>query len=196
MTTLHTTREAWLTALARAFRPVLAGRGLKVPETFRVSCGWPSKSALSGKGGSRTIGQCFNPCCSADGVTELFISPVLADPMRVADVLAHEMIHAALPNAKHGPAFAKAALSLGLAGKPTATVAGPDFLAWATPLVETLGTYPHATLDVTRQVKPQTTRMLKVACGDCGYTVRTTRKWLDDAGAPLCPCNTRAMTEL
>jgi hypothetical protein len=37
-------------------------------------------------------------------------------------------------------------------------------------------------------VKPgvQGTRMLKVECPDCGYTLRTTRKWLD-TGLPSCP---------
>jgi peptide subunit release factor 1 (eRF1) len=29
--------------------------------------------------------------------------------------------------------------------------------------------------------------MLKCECGTCGYTVRTARKWLEQAGAPLCP---------
>jgi hypothetical protein len=33
----------------------------------------------------------------------------------------------------------------------------------------------------------QATRMLKCACATCGYIVRTTRKWLETAGAPLCP---------
>jgi hypothetical protein len=28
---------------------------------------------------------------------------------------------------------------------------------------------------------------LKAESGDCGYTVRVTRKWVDDAGAPHCP---------
>lgn len=32
----------------------------------------------------------------------------------------------------------------------------------------------------------QTTRLLKAACGECGYTVRVTQKWLD-VGAPHCP---------
>jgi hypothetical protein len=33
----------------------------------------------------------------------------------------------------------------------------------------------------------QGTRMIKLtAAGYCGYTVRTTRKWLDE-GYPLCP---------
>ncbi len=29
--------------------------------------------------------------------------------------------------------------------------------------------------------------MLKCECVTCGYTVRTARKWLEEAGAPLCP---------
>lgn len=30
-------------------------------------------------------------------------------------------------------------------------------------------------------------RLLKAICGDCAYTVRLTRKWLNEAGPPLCP---------
>jgi len=29
--------------------------------------------------------------------------------------------------------------------------------------------------------------MLKCECQACGYTVRIARKWLETAGAPLCP---------
>jgi hypothetical protein len=29
--------------------------------------------------------------------------------------------------------------------------------------------------------------MLKVECEVCGYTARTTRKWLDRDGPPICP---------
>ena len=36
-------------------------------------------------------------------------------------------------------------------------------------------------------------RLKKVACGACGYTARVTTKWLDQAGAPLCPCNKEPM---
>ena len=32
----------------------------------------------------------------------------------------------------------------------------------------------------------QGTRMIKLTAACCGYTVRTTRKWLDQ-GYPLCP---------
>jgi len=32
-----------------------------------------------------------------------------------------------------------------------------------------------------------TTRMIRCRCRSCGYTARTTRKWLTLHGAPLCP---------
>jgi hypothetical protein len=186
-------RESWLSALAALMRPEFAARGLTLPPVVRVSCGWPCKRALSSGKGGRTIGQCFNPSCSADGSTEVFISPVLSDSMRVADVLCHELIHAAMPEAEHKAPFAHAAKRMGLTGKPTATEAGPEFLAWAGPLVESLGAYPHATLDLSKRMKVQTTRMIKAECPECGYTARTTRKWLDAMGAPLCPCNAAPM---
>jgi hypothetical protein len=34
----------------------------------------------------------------------------------------------------------------------------------------------------------QSTRMLKVACPDCGCVCRMARTWLDCAGAPTCAC--------
>ena len=37
-----------------------------------------------------------------------------------------------------------------------------------------------------RRKKPYSGR-IRCACGNCGYTVHTTRKWLNLAGAPLCP---------
>jgi hypothetical protein len=35
--------------------------------------------------------------------------------------------------------------------------------------------------------------MIKCACPSCGYTARTTRKWLDAAGAPVCPTDNETM---
>lgn len=40
---------------------------------------------------------------------------------------------------------------------------------------------------ITNAPKKQTTRLLKVACAECGYPARVTRKWLDEKGAPHCP---------
>ena len=41
--------------------------------------------------------------------------------------------------------------------------------------------------------KKQTTRLIKCSCSACGYTARTSRKWLDTAGAPICPTDKKAM---
>lgn len=37
----------------------------------------------------------------------------------------------------------------------------------------------------------QTTRQLKIQCPACGYLARVTRKWLEEAGTPTCPCGER-----
>lgn len=44
--------------------------------------------------------------------------------------------------------------------------------------------------------KKQSTRLVKVQCSnqECGYVLRTTAKWIDKVGAPICPCNDLQMT--
>lgn len=37
-----------------------------------------------------------------------------------------------------------------------------------------------------RMIKKQSTRLIKVMCAACGYTMRITRKWLEVA-VPDCP---------
>jgi hypothetical protein len=46
--------------------------------------------------------------------------------------------------------------------------------------------YPHATIDKSGR-KKQATRMLKVVCPECDYTVRTTQQWIDTR-LPICVC--------
>ena len=56
------------------------------------------------------------------------------------------------------------------------------------------GDYPHGALNsLPDGTKKQSTRLVKVLCPGCGYTLRTTRKWLDERGAPICPCNLKPM---
>jgi hypothetical protein len=54
------------------------------------------------------------------------------------------------------------------------------------PILEAGGPYPHAELSKTA-TKKQGTRLLKLQCPICPYTVRITRKWLDSVGPPACP---------
>lgn len=183
------TREEWLTKATALLSTLIAKHGGEVPKSLRVSCGFPSRGGLARK--SRRIGECWHPGSSKDGTTEVFVSPTLGDADRVLDVLAYELTHAALgTGCGHGPKFRALATAIGLAGKMTATVAGPEFVAWTKTALDRLGAYPHATLD-TRATpedapKKQGTRMVKCECSECGYILRTTRKWLDVA-TPSCP---------
>lgn len=74
-----------------------------------------------------------------------------------------------------------------------ATVAGPELKERLNALSAELGPYPHAGLNLGAGRKKQGTRMLKCVCGSCGYTARTTGKWIETLGAPLCPCNSLPM---
>jgi hypothetical protein len=72
----------------------------------------------------------------------------------------------------------------------TATVAGPVLDGRLLTISDKLGRYPHAAINPGSKSKlKQSTRMIKLECPDCGYTVRTTRKWIDQ-GMPTCPCET------
>jgi hypothetical protein len=68
----------------------------------------------------------------------------------------------------------------------TATVAGETLLIRLREIITELGDYPHAKLTPINK-KPQSTRMLKVECPDCGWMARTSRKWID-LGLPTCGC--------
>ena len=185
---LHSTRESWLSAAVSIFRPWFVEQEATLPATIRVSTGFPSVRALSDR--NRAIGQCWPPDSSADGSVHVFISPVLGDASRVADVLIHELCHAALPkDVGHKGAFKRLAVSLGLTGKMTATDAGPELKKKLTGVLKTLGPYPHAMLDPKKSpVKKQGTRLLKVEATDCcKYVARITRKWVDAEGWPKCP---------
>ncbi|AZF93782.1 hypothetical protein HOU70_gp49 [Arthrobacter phage Liebe] len=162
-----------------------------------MSVGWPGGNGRK----NAVIGQCWATSASADQVAQLFVSPVLDDAVRVLDVLTHELVHA-VDDCKsgHKGAFAKIAKSLGLTGKMTATVAGDELKATLESIAAGLGAYPHAALvnpgAGVEGPKKQTTRQLKVECAEgSGYKARITRQWLDDFGAPICPCHEERMVE-
>src|SRR5437879_517916 len=84
---------------------------------------------------------------SGDDHFEILVSPVIADSMRVAGILAHELIHASVgvQHGHKGP-FRQMAKALGLEGKMTATTEGEAFKRLLTPILEAVGPYPHAEL--------------------------------------------------
>ena len=180
----HNTREAWLqAAISTVFRPAFAQAGEPLRDTIRVSCAFPKR-------GSRgAIGQHWPDQYSADKHSEIFISPVLSDPLRVADVLAHELIHTHHSGHK-AKTFGKLARALHLEGKLTRTTGGEAFKQAFANQIGLLGDYPHGAMtEKARATGTQGTRLLKAECACCGYTVRVTRKWLE-IGPPLCPNTT------
>ena len=187
----YQTREQWLEAAVELMKPVFEGRKYKVPRV-RVSCSFPSTKATSLK--SRRLGECWDGIASADGIHQIFITPLMDDvtgPQGVLSVLLHEVVHAVVGiPAKHGPKFKDCATAVGLEGKMTSTVAGPILLVTLAEWAEKLGAYPHSKIDPGLSGrKKQTTRMRKCTCTDpeCGFTVRTTTKWIEAVGAPWCP---------
>lgn len=177
----HPTREQYLNAATDVLRSGLFASFQATVPPVKVSVGFPG-----GGSARKRIGEHWSPKSSADGIGQVFISPVLGDSLRVLDVLTHELVHACTPGAGHGKAFSQLAKRIGLEGKPTATVAGPQLTARLNDIINDLGPYPHAELRLTDR-KKQTTRLIKCSC-PCGYTVRTTRTWIEACGAPLCPC--------
>jgi hypothetical protein len=178
-------REAWLHAVADGLREIFASQGATIPDKIRLTCGFPSKGAISAH--RQRLGECWSGAASKDGFIEIMISPVLDDPMRVAGVLAHELVHATVGNGHgHRGPFVKLARAIGLDGKMTATTEGNVFKQAVAPILESVGPYPHAELSKKARTK-QGTRLLKLQCSTCAYTVRITRKWLDELGPPACP---------
>lgn len=185
------TREQWLNSALSIIRAhLLEIAGADVPLTTKVSCG-----LAGGRIGAKRIGECWNTASSADGSTEIFISPVLSDvtgPCGVLATLVHEAIHAAV-GVEHGhkKPFQIVAKAAGLEGKMTATTAGASLMVCIKVWSDILGTYPHAAMSASGR-KKQSTRLLKASCKACGYTIRTTQKWVA-LGIPSCYCNDEPM---
>lgn len=193
----HTTRESWLAAAVEALRPVFAAQAKHLPDKLRVSCGWPSRGGTSVV--KIRMGECWSAERSQDNTVEIFVSPRVGDSNEALAVLAHELVHAALFAAEkrhgHGKSFQTLAAAIGLEEPWTSSVPGPTLKAVLADLGTSLGAYPGSPLRPEQKEKKQTTRMLKCLCSKCGYTLRTTQKWIDVA-VPYCPADeTRMVVE-
>lgn len=177
---LYETREDWLHAFKNELKSLFGKYGHDINGNIRISCGFP-------RGRKAIIGQCWNETQSKDGHSEIFISPVLDDPLTVSGVLVHELIHAIIGVEQgHNAIFGKLARQVGLIGKLTATEPHPDLMIKLTNIFDRLGNYPHAMLK-DLDIKKQTTRLIKASCPICGYTIRIAQKWIDEKGLPICP---------
>lgn len=184
MEVLYTTREEWMNAFLEAARPHFAAVGAIIPENCRISIGFPSTGYRSS-----VIGECWSSDASADGHFEIFINPTTQTDARIADIITHEAIHAALGIAEgHGKEFGRVARALGLDGKLTATIAGPDWFAWAMPILESIGAMPYAAIKggMKPPRKKKKTYLIGHTCTECGTQAWLTAK--NSAPLPYIRC--------
>lgn len=182
-------REQWLYRVADALYPKFAELNVGSQPSVRFGVGHPSTGARG-----KRLGECYDSRASKDKLHEIIISPKLDDSLEVAGVVAHELCHAYLQshfpneNCGHGKKFKKLATAIGLRGKMRSTVPGEAFTRFLQPILATIGEYPHGALESgeTATRKVQSTRLKKVHCPSCDYTMRVTRKWIETA-VPRCP---------
>lgn len=180
------TRETWLNLAVDQLRPLFSDAGASIPPV-RVSVGFPG-----GGSARKRIGEYWHAKASDDQVPQIFISPVLKTPVDHLDTLVHELVHACTPGHGHKAPFKRLGLKVGLTGKPKSMGAGPELKERLNVISSSLGDFPHAGINLNDR-KKQSTRLGKVQCTECGYTARVTRKWIEEMGAPLCPCNSSPM---
>jgi hypothetical protein len=182
------TREQWLNDALALIRERAASVGVTVPADARVSVGFPG-----GGSARKRIGECWTRAQSSIGVNEMFISPVVREPVEMLAVLVHEAIHASDDCASgHTGHFRKAATAIGLVGKMTATTAGEELRAWLQDLVDNvLPMQKPGALSLSGR-KKQSTHMLKFECSACGCIVRTSAAWADTVRDARCGCGSES----
>jgi hypothetical protein len=177
------TREEWLTFVSNELRPAFAKVGQPIPAKVRFALGFTSNGYKS-----KSIGECWDTAASGDRHAEIFIKPDQDDAKKVAGILAHELVHAAVGVKEgHKGKFRTTCKALGFTGPMRSTLPGDEMQKNVMdPILKKAGPLPHKKMTFHSGKKKQTTRLLKAECEKCGYTVRVTAKWLNEAGAPYC----------
>ncbi len=181
------TREEWLHNAVELASPIFKNKGYTIPKV-QVSCGFPSTGNKS-----KHVGQCWGKSSTSDGTNQLFISPVLDEPVQVLDTLVHELVHAVDDCMHHhGPEFKKIATDVGLQGLMREASAGSWLQEQLTAISRQLGKYPHSKINLAHSSSKKTGPRPRAKCKKCGYEVTPLKKWLH-MGPPLCPKHTTEM---
>lgn len=162
-----------------------------MPEKWAVSVGWPGGGRIKSR-----IGECWSPQVSAGDVTEMFISPILGDPITVLATLLHELIHAAVGvKHKHEKPFSKPARACGLEGKITATVPGEALKVKLQAILNKIGPYPHSEMSPgLGTTKAKSAPWPTFHCtSDDKYRVQIRPEALEAFGPPISPINGEEM---
>lgn len=110
---IHKYAEVWLHEAVELMRPRFAAAGYEIPPVH-LSVGF---SVYGYRVNTKRLifGTCSSRKMDKDGVNQIFISPVLDDPIEVLSTLAHELVHA-IDDCQHGhgPVFQKISKDLKL----------------------------------------------------------------------------------
>ena len=189
MSQTFSTREEWLNATVALIRAQVPAIG---NQRIRITCGFPSTYTRSG-----TLAECWPDAASKDGTWEVMISPTVALPVEVFTLVAAMALHTVPGGASRtSTSYRTACMDLGLAPTDEAwkgLTGTDDFWATFGSALEALGPYPHAEVMASKKAT-QTTRMLKLTCPLCGYTIRTSAKWIA-TGLPVCHDGTEFQAE-
>jgi hypothetical protein len=109
---VHKYAEAWLNEAVNLLRPSFEEAGLEIPPVH-LSVGF-STDGYKPKAKKNTIAVCHARCMTTDGINEIYISPIVHEPVDVLSILVHELIHA-VDDCKsgHGQRFQEISLALG-----------------------------------------------------------------------------------
>jgi hypothetical protein len=193
---IYSTREDWLNGAITELKPFFLINGVSISDRIRVSCALPSNAKRTN---FKSVGECFPSTNSADAHYEIFISPVLADPIKVFETLIAMLCHTAKGALNHGKPYQKIADAMLLLPNGTQSARyksvthGGAFIQAYGQIIDSLGAYVHAELSASVG-KKQGTRMLLAQCPSCGYAVRLTSKWAYKRvngntviNLPICP---------
>jgi hypothetical protein len=108
---IHTYAEVWLNEAVKLLRPVFAESGYEIPPVH-VSVGF-STDGYKPSAKKNTIGVCHASWMTMDGINEIYITPLVTEPVDVISLLVHELIHAVDDcKSNHGPGFQKISRAL------------------------------------------------------------------------------------
>lgn len=177
------TREAWLESALPYLHLIFADAGYIVPPV-RVSCSFGGGKASAVK----AIGQCWPKARSAAGINEVFLSPVLDDPLTVLDVFVHELAHAVDDcQSGHGRGYKKIATAVGLEGKMRYASAGEALRMELGLIVAQLPPYPHKKLNAAIATKPRRKKSRSFTCEECAGSFTYSVNRLGDVKCcPFC----------
>ena len=129
----------------------------------------------------KTLGKC-RYAFGANGKTRIQLCTSIESPIVAVHVLLHEIVHYYTHGDGHRGRFKHIMKRLNSEGRMTATSAGEDQTNWINEIISLLRPWEevHVPFKVTpRGKRGKGSRLIKCECLQCGFTMRTTRKWIE-----------------